>query len=100
MFVEDGKFRSVAMFLDGYDWTLWQACGKERDETDLGGFRVWIADRCWESNRLPRNMGWSFYIRKLYPEDSEALERLPPLFDEYLTWRSSHEPRELQERWM
>jgi hypothetical protein len=99
MFVEDGKFRSVAAFLDGYDWTLWQVYGKERDDTDLGGFRIWLADRCWNSSRLPRNMNWSFYIRKLYPEDREAFERLPLLFDEYLTWRSSHEPRELQEQW-
>ncbi len=99
MFVEDGKFRSVAAFLDGYDWTLWQVCGKERENTDLGGFRIWLADRCWNSHNLPQNMNWSFYIRKLYPEDSEAFASLPLLFGEYLAWRSSHEPRELQKQW-
>ena len=92
MFVRDETFCSVAAFLDGHDWMLWQVNGQEREATDLGGFRLWLADICWKGCGMPRNMNWSFYIRKMYPEDAAALRFLPVLLDEYLTLRDCSEP--------
>ncbi len=84
MFVLGGKFESVAAFVDGYDCAIQEFTGVGRDETDLGRFRSWLAQRFYEMKDLPRNLPWSSYLVEAYKEDSARFQQLPLLFDQFL----------------
>jgi hypothetical protein len=87
-FVWDGKFRTAAAFLDGYDvaaWTLAQPCAP-RSEMDW--FRAWMAQKFYASDAVARNLVWSGYILHFHPaDDQKAFEMLRTLFDEFVSER-------------
>lgn len=87
MFVRDGGFQGAVAYLDGYDTAVGILTGNGRDGTDLGGFRLWLAQKLWELEGTARNLAWWSYIERLYPDDETRFQQLPALFNEYLGQR-------------
>ncbi len=85
MYVIGGTFAMAAAYLDGYDTAVQQFTGQDRNETELGGFRSWLAQRC--SGTHVRNLCWQHYIQSLFPDDETAFQQLPILFSQYLSER-------------
>ena len=98
MFVEANSFDLVAAYLTGYV----AGGGLSPEERDQWvAFRTWLADRCWRSAGLARNLCWQAYVKHLYEGDAARLEHLPGLFAECLAWRESGgDPPALVAQWL
>jgi hypothetical protein len=84
IFVGERRFWTVAAWLGGYSTGLTEA--KDDDnQIGLDGFRDWLSKRLYESHGIERNLVWSAYIARLYPNDDDALAQLPVLFDEFVS---------------
>ena len=91
----------VAAYLDGYHAALQQLTGQNRDQTEWNGFRLWLADRCYKSHGIDRNLGWQSYIAKMYPDDETRFHQLPILFRAYQMWvAEGNDPLSFYTQWL
>jgi hypothetical protein len=72
-------FNLAVTYLEGYHDAL---CVIQPENETLGfrGFSFWIAIRY----ELPRNIGWSANLRKVFPDDRSLFENLPKLYQDFL----------------
>ena len=84
MWVEDGSFAAAAAFISGYDWTIQSYLGIDRNETELGRFRTWLAEKAWEEDEFPRNLGWDSYVKRGETHDTTKFSRLLDLYRKFL----------------
>ena len=93
MFVGRGGFETVAAFLSGVDWGIRKLHPEERDPTGMSYFRWWLVVRFRDRCDGMANLGWSAYVRALFPDDAELYANLSGMFVQSL------EDREHDEDW-
>ncbi len=90
--VLDGRFNTVAAFINGYEFATQQLTGLDRNETIIGRFRYWLGQRFYKSHGIARNLGWEWYITKVWEDDNTRLEQLRLLLNEFLNEQELDRP--------
>jgi hypothetical protein len=83
MWVEDGSFAAAAAFISGYDWAVQSHLGIDKNETELGRFRTWLAAKAWEKDGFPRNLSWEVYIKREVADDETEFTILLMLYKQF-----------------
>lgn len=97
-----GSFDEIALFLEGYDCAVREFAPGEVKATSLLEFGRWLsyshenADMVWLVNgkEVPANLAWRAKVQRLYPDDAEALQALPALYQQFLD-----DPRRATDDW-
>ena len=85
MYVNERRFKTVAAWLNGYSGGLIHCHNGDKSQIGLSGFQDWLSAKFYASHGIGRNLIWEGYIIRLYPDDNQALEQLPVLFNEFIT---------------
>ena len=89
MWVEDGSFTAAAAFISGYDWAVQSHLGLDRNGTELGRFRAWLAQKAWEEDEFPRNLGWESYVKRGAIDDAAKFSMLLNLYSKFLSFNEN-----------
>lgn len=69
----DENFQMIATFIAGF------AHASDVFDDELREFSFWLGSKL----KLPRNVVWSWNLEEIYPNFTDALEKLPVLFEEF-----------------
>lgn len=87
-----GSFDEIALFLEGYDCATREFAPEEVKAISLREFGRWLsyshenADIVWliDGDEVPHNLAWWAKVQRLYPDDTQALQALPVLYQQFL----------------
>ena len=85
LYVDERRFQTVAAWLRGYSGGLIASHDGDSSKIGLSGFQDWLSAKFYASHGIGRNLIWEGYIIRLYPDDNQALDQLPILFNEFIT---------------
>ena len=83
--VGERRFRTVAAWLEGFSLGLIVCHDGDSSKIGLSGFQDWLSAKFCASHGIGGNLVWEGYFIRLYPDDNQALEQLPVLFNEFIT---------------
>jgi hypothetical protein len=84
MYVGERRFRTVAAYLNGYQYGRTDNDNRAKDSLGIVGFPEWLAEKAHSTNGIETNLTWDGHIARMYPTDDEALAQLPMLIDEFI----------------